>query len=33
MLIEIRWVPNTTSNLKITVELSHVTLKIDGTKW
>jgi len=33
MLIETRWVPNTTSYLKITVGLSPVTLKIDGTKW
>jgi hypothetical protein len=32
MNIEIRWVPNTTANLKITLELSPVTLKIGGNK-
>lgn len=33
MNIEIRWVPTTTTNLKITLELSPFTLKIDGNKW
>jgi len=32
MHIEIRWVPTTTTNLKVTLELSPVTLKIDGIK-
>lgn len=33
MNIEIRWVPTTTINLKIILELSPVILKIDGNKW
>jgi hypothetical protein len=32
MNIEIRWVPTTTINLKIILELSPVILKIDGNK-